>query len=192
MALSTSMSITWRCPIRTVEGRWSRRGAGSSICRRNCWGLFKDNLFSAGPAASSIRPNGHLQDNFGSITAIASRRGRVPVVGTQAADRCSPDHPVVRQLSYSFAMGFDYGDLNIKLAGGGLRNRFALETSPWIRRPGRLILRSSTAGLGGWRRCRRWMVFQLSATNSVTWLRTDFRGEIGNALGDGSFELRRR
>ncbi len=86
-------------------------------------------------------------------------------------------------VSYSFQVGWDYGSLNIQDQISASAVGSPWDISPWDTSPWSPDFSVSTAwrSSGGDGVAEGWAI-SLSATNSVTWLRTDFRGEVGNAL----------
>lgn len=149
-----------------------------------CWGLFKDNLFFGGANGIVYQADTGALDNAGAVSATAQQAWNT--FNSPNRKRWTDARPIVQsvgELSYSFSMGFDYGTLNISDQIEASAVGSPWDTSPWDTSPWSADSLISTAwrGAGGDGVAAGWGI-SLSATDSVTWFRTDFRGEIGNAL----------
>ncbi len=149
-----------------------------------CWGLYKDNLFFGGPGGIVYQADTGTLDVLGAVTAVAQQAWNT--FESPYRKRNTDVRPVIQSygnVSYSFSIGFDYGTLNIsdQIAASAVGSPW--DTSPWDTSPWSPDFTVSTLWRtgGGDGVAMGWGI-NLSATNSVTWLRTDFRGEQGNAL----------
>lgn len=149
-----------------------------------CWGLFKDNLFFGGSGGIVYQADTGALDNLGPVSAVGQQAWNS--FESSARKRFTDIRPIIQSfgnVSYTFAMGFDFGPLNIteQISASAIGSPW--DTSPWDVSPWSPDFVVSTLWqtgggdgvAGGW-------AISLSATDAVTWLRTDFRGEIGNAL----------
>jgi hypothetical protein len=149
-----------------------------------CWGLYKDNLFFGGAGGVVYQADTGTLDVLGAVEAVGQQAWNV--FQSPARKRGTDIRPIIQSygsLSYTLSVGWDYNELNIQdqisaSAVGSPWDISPWDTSPWS--PDFEVSTSwySSAGDGvaqGW-------AISLAATNSVSWLRTDFRGEIGNAL----------
>jgi hypothetical protein len=149
-----------------------------------CWGLFKDNLFFGGANGTVYQADTGQLDNLGSITGIAQQAWNT--FDSPNRKRLTDVRPIIQSfgnLQYTFAVGFNYGNINISAVAVSSAIGSPWDTSPWETSPWSPDFSVSTLwrSAGGDGVAAGWMI-NCSATNSVTWLRTDFRGEIGNAL----------
>lgn len=149
-----------------------------------CWGLYKDNLyFGAAGGIVYLADVGQL-DNLGAITGIAQQAWNT--FDSPNRKRLTDVRPIIQSfgnLQYTFSVGFDYGNININAVAQSSAVGSPWDTSPWDTSPWSPDFSVSTLwrSAGGDGVAAGWAI-NCSATNSVTWLRTDFRGEIGNAL----------
>ena len=150
----------------------------------SCWGLFKDNLFFGSSGGMVFQADIGSLDNLGSVAAIGQQAWNT--FESPARKRLTDVRPIVQSfgnLSYTFSVGFDYGNVNINALVQASAIGSPWDTSPWDTSPWSPDFSVSTAWLsaGGDGVAVGW-TFNCAATDAVTWLRTDFRGEIGNAL----------
>lgn len=149
-----------------------------------CWGLFKDNLFFGSAGGMVYQADVGALDNLGAITATAQQAWNT--FESSNRKRLTDVRPIVQSygtLQYTFAVGFDYGAINISAVVSASAIGSPWDTSPWDTSPWSPDFSVSTAWhtAGGDGVAAGWS-FTCAATDAVTWLRTDFRGEIGNAL----------
>lgn len=150
----------------------------------NCWGLYKDNLFFGAPNGTVYQADIGALDNLGAVTAVAQQAWND--FKSPNRKRLSDARPIVQSfgnLTYTFAVGFDYGNLNVSDIVSTSAQGSPWDVSPWDTSPWSPEFQVSTLwrGAGGDGVAAGWSI-NVAATNSVTWLRTDLRGEIGNAL----------
>jgi hypothetical protein len=149
-----------------------------------CWGLFKDNLFFGGTGGVVYQTDTGTLDILGAVTAIGQQAWNT--FQEPHRKRLTDIRPIIQSfgnVNYTFSMGFDYGTLNIQDQISASAIGSPWDTSPWDTSPWSPDFAVSTLwrGAGGDGVAAGWGI-SLAATNSVTWLRNDFRGEIGNAL----------
>lgn len=149
-----------------------------------CFALFNDLLYFGGADGAVYQADTGAMDNLGPIVANSQQAWNK--LGTAQRKRVSAARPIVQSLgsiAYTFAVGFDYSDLDIPIptvtpGTGSPWNISPWDTSPWsseftIDPRWRIGGGSGTAvGFG----------ISVAATQAVSWLRTDLRVEGGNAL----------
>lgn len=149
-----------------------------------CFGLYRDNLFFGGANGTVYQADTGALDNLGAVSAVAQQAWNT--FESPNRKRISAVRPIIQSygnVDYSFSIGFDYGTLNIsdQISASAIGSPW--DTSPWDTSPWSPDFTVSTLWRtgGGDGVAAGWGI-SLSATNAVTWLRTDFRGEMGNAL----------
>ncbi len=150
----------------------------------SCFGLFNDLLyFGAANGTVYLADYGNL-DVDAPIEAVSQQAWNK--FGSAQRKRVSAARPVVQStgaIAYEFAVGFDYGDLNIPIpvvtpAVGSPWNISPWDTSPWsaeVTIDPRWRVGGGTGTAVGWG-------LSVGATQAVQWLRTDLRLETGDAL----------
>jgi hypothetical protein len=149
-----------------------------------CWGLFKDNLFFGAADGTIYQADIGQLDVSGAVQATVQQAWNT--FEEPHRKRLSDVRPIIQSagnVNYTFSMGFDYGALNIQDQIVVSETGSPWDISPWDTSPWSAEFGVSTLwrGGGGDGVAAGWGI-SLAATNSVTYLRTDFRGEIGNAL----------
>jgi hypothetical protein len=149
-----------------------------------CWGLFNDNLYFGGTGGIVYQADIGALDVLGAVSAFGQQAWNT--FESPQRKRGTDIRPIIQSfgnMTYSFQTGWDYGALNIKDQIVASAQGSAWDVSPWDTSPWSPDFSVSTAWRsgGGDGVAEGWAI-SLSATNAVTWLRTDFRGEIGNAL----------
>ena len=149
-----------------------------------CFGLYNDNLYFGGTDGIVYQADTGTLDNLGAVTGVAQQAWNTFEIPNRK--RISAVRPIIQSygnVSYSFSIGFDYGTLNISDQISASATGSPWDTSPWDTSPWSPDFSVSTLWrTGGGDGVAAGWAITLSATNSVAWLRTDFRGEMGNAL----------
>jgi len=149
-----------------------------------CFGLFNDDLYFGAANGIVYKADTGALDVLGAIDATAQQAWNT--FGSFNRKRLTDVRPIIQSygnVNYTFSIGFDYGSLNIADNISASATGSPWDTSPWDTSPWSPDFAVSTywRGAGGDGVAAGWAM-SLSATNAVTWLRTDFRGEVGNAL----------
>ncbi len=149
-----------------------------------CWGLFNDNLYFGGPNGTVYQADIGTLDILGAVSAVGQQAWNT--FDSPQRKRGTDMRPIIQSfgnVSYTLSIGWDYGTLNIQDQISASAVGSPWDVSPWDTSPWSPDFAVSTAwrSSGGDGVAQGWAI-SLSATNSVTWLRTDFRGEVGTAL----------
>ena len=149
-----------------------------------CWGLFNDNLYFGGSGGTVYQADTGTLDILGAVSAVGQQAWNM--FDSPQRKRGTDIRPIIQSfgnVSYTFSIGWDYGTLNIQDQISAFAVGSPWDVSPWDVSPWSPDFTVSTAwrSAGGDGVAEGWAI-TLSATNAVTWLRTDFRGEVGNAL----------
>lgn len=149
-----------------------------------CWGLYKDALyFGAAGGIVYAADTGNL-DVLGAITASGQQAWNT--FENAVRKRVSAARPIIQSVGsvgLSFSLGFDYGDLNISNAVAISAQGSPWDTSPWDTSPWSAESAVTTAWrISGGTGVAVGIGLNVAAVNSVKWLRTDLRGELGSAL----------
>jgi hypothetical protein len=150
----------------------------------NCWGEYKNTLYFGGAGGIVYQADTGALDNLGSISGIAQQAWND--FASPVRKLITDARPIVQSfgnLSYTFSIGFDYGDITLSDSVLTSATGSPWDTSPWDTSPWSPEFQVSTLwrGAGGDGVAAGWAI-NVAATNAVTWLRSDFRGTIGNAL----------
>lgn len=149
-----------------------------------CWGLYKNSLYFGASGGIVYQADTGALDNLGAISAVGQQAWNT--FQSPLRKLLTDARPIVQSfgnLQYSFSIGFDYGNLSLSDSVATSAIGSPWDTSPWDTSPWSPDFQVSTLwrGAGGDGVAAGWAI-NLSATNAVTWLRTDFRGQLGNAL----------
>lgn len=150
----------------------------------NCWGLFNDNIYFGGANGIVYRADTGSLDNLGVISGRAQQAWNT--FKSPNRKRMTDARPIVQSfgnLTYTFSVGFDYGNINISDVVSTSATGSPWDVSPWDTSPWSPEFQVSTQwrSSGGDGVAVGWAI-DVSSVNAVTWLRTDLRGEIGKAL----------
>lgn len=149
-----------------------------------CWGLYKDSLyFGTSGGNIYLADTGNL-DVLGAVTGTAQQAWNTfnnPMRKLVTAVR--PLIQSVGSLGVGFSIGFDYGNINVPVAlsltnPGSPWDTSPWDTSPWSAETSVNTLWSGSGGSGV--ACS--VAMNVAATQPVTWLRTDYKGQMGNAF----------
>lgn len=149
-----------------------------------CWGLFNDLLYFGGADGVVYQADTGGLDSLGAISASAQQSWNT--LKSASRKQVTAVRPLVQSVgtvALSFAIGFDYGEINIPntialAAQGSPWDVSPWDTSPWsaeqvVSTAWRASGGSGTAiGIG----------LDVSAVQSATWLRSDLRIQTGNAF----------
>lgn len=146
-----------------------------------CWGLFEDSLFFGADGGIVYQADTGSLDNLGTINALAQQAWND--FGSPLRKRMTAARPVVQSLggpSFTFSIGFDYGNINIQTQVTTVAVGSPWDVSPWDTSPWSSDLATSLFwhGVGGTGTAAGWTL-NVASDRANVWLRTDFRGEIG-------------
>lgn len=148
------------------------------------WGLYKNKLYFGGPAGAVYQADTGNLDNLGAVMGTAQQAWNT--FGDPATKRVSAVRPIISSvgsIKYNFGLGFDYGDLNVPLAISTVNQGSPWDTSPWDVSPWSPETQIDTSWHSGTGEGQAiGMRLQVSGTQPISWLRTDFRTEPGSAL----------
>lgn len=150
----------------------------------SCWGLFNNSLYFGGAGGIVYAADTGSMDVLGPVNAIGQQAwSSFDDPMRKHAEALRPVLQTVGSLSYSFSIGFDYGDLDIPItiattASGSPWDTSPWDTSPWSAEQAVSTLWSASGGSG----VALSVGLNIAATQAAAWLRTDFRGERGSAL----------
>lgn len=149
-----------------------------------CWGLFRDSLYFGGASGTIYLADTGTQDLMGSISADGQQAWNN--FETPVRKRMTAVRPVVQSVgavNYAFGIGFDYGDINVPLAGVAPNVGSPWDVSPWDTSPWSPESQiDSRWRIGGGSGTSIGMRLKVQAATAISWLRTDLRFEAGNAL----------
>jgi hypothetical protein len=146
-----------------------------------CWGLFEDNLYFGAAGGNIYLADTGSMDLLGPVTAIGQQSWNT--LDSPLRKRATAIRPLLQtigSLGFTFAIGFDYGDINITVAlvttnPGSPWDTSPWDTSPWSAEQVVNTLWNASGGSG----VALSVALNISATQPATWLRTDLRGEMG-------------
>lgn len=150
----------------------------------NCWGLFKGNLYFGSAGGSVFLADTGNMDLAGAIYGDAQQAWNqfdIPL-----RKRVTAIRPIVQSLgrvNYNFGVGFDYDRIDANIAVPSIDPGPVWDITPWDTSLWAPEVQVNTnwhiaAGTGqsvGFR-------LRVSGLQPISWLRTDFRMEIGSAL----------
>jgi hypothetical protein len=150
----------------------------------SCWGLFKDNLYFGGAGGKIFQADIGSMDLLGPVTAIGQQAWNT--LESPLRKRATAIRPMLQTigtLGYGFAIGFDYGDLNVPVAIATSNPGSPWDTSPWDTSPwsAEAVINTLWSAAGG-SGVALSVGLNISATQPAIWLRTDLRGEKGAGL----------
>lgn len=150
-----------------------------------CWTVHNNNLyFGAAGGAVYQAWTGNLDNNATPVMATAQQSWNT--FGVPRPKRVTAVRPLIEAfspLTYTFGLGFDYApiDVDIDVATTNLGSPW--NTSPWNTSPwGSQTIVSTQWSVGGGDGTAISGQLVVASAEPVTWLRTDYRFEIGNAL----------
>lgn len=150
----------------------------------HCWGLFNNNLYFGSDGGIVYKADTGNLDVLGTVNAIGQQAWNT--FNDPMRKQATAMRPVLAtngSLTYTFSIGFDYGNINIPItivtnAVGSPWDTSPWDTSPWSAEQTISTLWSASGGSG----VAMSVALNIAATQSVSWLRTDFRGIKGTAL----------
>lgn len=150
----------------------------------SCWGLFNNNLYFGAAGGKVFQADIGNLDNLGVIQANGQQawnRFKSPL-----RKRLTAAKPVVQTAGgpqFTFAVGFDYGAINIPTAVSTEVDGSPWDTSPWDISPwsSETVVSTLWHAAGGDGVSVGWSI-SIPSNRATQWLRTDFRGEIGVGL----------
>jgi hypothetical protein len=180
--------------IPNVDGTFSQHVCNTGIndqpwCRFQnmnavCWGLFKDNLFFGAAGGKVFQADTGTMDGSGVVTGNGQQAWNT--FGNASRKRVTASRPVVQATGaagITFGLGFDYGAIVISTVVavatiGSPWDVSPWDTSPWSQDSNVTIGWHAAAGSG----VAVSVAFNVAASQSVTWLRSDLKGEQGASL----------
>jgi hypothetical protein len=149
-----------------------------------CFALFGNNLYFGGDSGMVYQADTGSLDDLGAISAVGQQAWNM--FQNPLEKRLTAARPLLESttgLSFSFGIGFDYGDLDIETEGattgtGSPWNTSPWNTSPWSPESTVSILWHASGGTG----VAISVGIALDTTQGATWLRSDLRFEEGTYL----------
>lgn len=149
-----------------------------------CWGLYRDILYFGGQGGNVYQADVGSMDLTGPVEAIGQQAWNTfenPQRKQVTAVR--PIFQVFQSSSYSFGLGFDYGDINITVDASSGGPGSPWDTSPWDTSPwSTQNLINTRWNAGGGNGTAIGMSMAVASIESASWLRTDLKFQTGNAL----------
>lgn len=149
-----------------------------------CFGLFKDNLYFGSAAGTVFQADLGSMDLLGGVTAVGQQAWNTfddPQRKHMTAIR--PLVQSVGNVAFNFAVGFDYGDINVGSVIAIPTSGSPWDTSPWDTSPWSAEQAISTAWRGsGGSGVAIGLALNIASTEPVKWLRSDLKYERGSAL----------
>jgi hypothetical protein len=148
------------------------------------WTVYDNDLYFGGANGVIYKADTGVLDNLGPVTATVQQAWNR--MESPNRKRVAAVRPVIQTsgaLTYNFTIGFDYQTLNIDVPSVTTSYGSAWDTSPWDISP--WSAESSVDvqwRIGGGSGTSVGWGMSLSCTAPVSWLRTDFRVESGNAF----------
>lgn len=150
----------------------------------SCFGLFKNKLYFGAAGGVVYQADIGTLDVLGTVNANGQQSWNI--FQNPERKRITAARPLVQsqgQTSYSFKLGYDYGNINIPITGatpggGSPWNTSPWNTSAWSPEQQVSTLWHAAGGTG----VAISAALSIAATNGATWLRTDFKNEIGSTL----------
>lgn len=163
--------------VGSVDSPWCRFVNMNAFC----FGLFKDSLYFGGANGSVYLADTGNMDLLGPVVAIGQQAWNT--LQSPLRKRATAIRPVLEtigSLGYNFAIGFDYGSIDVEVALATSNPGSPWDTSPWDTSPWSAesvvnTLWSASGGSG----VALSVALNIAATEPATWLRTDLRGEMG-------------
>ena len=149
-----------------------------------CFGLFKNNLYFGAAGGIVYQADTGTLDDLGVVSAIGQQSWNM--FQNPLRKRVTAVRPLLEStasVSFTFALGYDYGDIEIEISGatvgvGSPWNTSPWNTSPWSPETTVSTLWHAAGGTG----VAVGPAYSVDATSGATWLRTDFRFEEGDYL----------
>lgn len=149
-----------------------------------CWGIHNNNLYFGAANGTVYQADIGTDDVTGAITATAQQAWNR--FDSPLRKRVTAVNPLIESLGgagISLSIGFDYGAINLQSAIAIAPTGSPWDTSPWDTSPWSAeILVSPQWYVQGGSGVAVGVALQASVLEATSWLRTDFRAEIGNAL----------
>lgn len=149
-----------------------------------CWGLYKDSLYFGITGGQVWQADIGNLDGLGAVNASAQQAWND--FNSPLRKRMTAARPLIQATGaagISFAVGFDYGDLNISSAVAIGSSGSPWDTSPWDTSPWSPEATVTTAWrISGGSGVAVGVGLNVAATEPVSWLRTDLKFEPGATL----------
>lgn len=149
-----------------------------------CWSLYNNNLYFGSASGKIFQASVGSLDNLGAIKAIGQSSWNM--FNAAVRKRIGAICPILSGIGiigYNFGIAFDYSDVVVPVAspGGSVGSPWNISpwnTSPWS--PEQNVTTQWQVGGGSGQAVS--MIINIAGTSPISWLRTDFREELGNAL----------
>lgn len=149
-----------------------------------CWGLFNNLLYFGGANGTVYQADVGGLDSLGAISASAQQSWNT--FKSASRKQVTAVRPLVQSVgtvALSFAIGFDYGEINIPNTIALAAQGSPWDTSPWDTSPWSAEQVVSTAWrASGGSGTAVGIGLNVSAVQSATWLRSDLRIQPGSAF----------
>lgn len=149
-----------------------------------CWGLYNDRLYFGAQAGNVYLADNGTLDEGSPIAAFAQQAWNsfeAPVEKDVKAVR--PVLTTSGPITYTFRLGFDFGSLDKSIIVTTSGSGSPWDTSPWDTSPWSAESIATTKwNAGGGSGMAVACSLAVTSAQSVTWLRTDYRGTLGTAL----------
>ncbi len=150
----------------------------------SCFGLFKNKLYFGASGGKVFEADTGTLDDLGAVNAVGQQSWNM--FQDPQRKHVTASRPIIESatgVTYSFGVGFDYGNINIETTGATAGTGSPWDTSPWDTSPWSPESHVSTlwhasGGTGVAVSCS----VAIAATDGATWLRSDFRFEEGQYL----------
>ena len=147
-----------------------------------CWGLYQNNLFFGGASGVVYQADIGATDSGVPVTANAQQAWNMfgkPV--RKRITACRPILETVASTNFNFTLAFDYGQASAPVIGEDITSGTPWG-SPWGSPWSRTVSIDTRWRIGGGTGQAVSFLLTVGTRTGVTWLRTDFRYETGNAL----------
>ena len=148
------------------------------------FGLFANNLYFGAAAGLIYQADTGTLDNLGAVQANGQQSWNT--FGDPQRKHVTASRPMLQSegaISFSFGLGYDYGDIEVTTSastpgGGSPWDVSPWNTSPWSPNSQVSTLWHASGGTG----VAISAAISVASTNGATWLRTDFKAERGTTL----------